>query len=216
VRESIGVEGLLRWAYARQQVHLLDAGVGLYEGERAAAEAERHDVSRDGVAACMRHGPLGAVIPTTGWGAAGNVPDVHRDAIVVAEALKLAANRFERLTVEFHARTETRPEAYARLTYRWRPAETKPRQGAETPVYDYDPDYRGGKVPFYCRLACDPDPDRVRVRRQRYADWVACLGRLDAWFRDDPSTLQRFRVDGSLPPAAPWTKGLDGCGSSLT
>lgn len=203
----ITAEALVAWAWQRECVGaVLGRGIGMMEGERAAAGIRWAGASADGVAAVERVGSLGCFVDGGGPVIA---PPVHPDAERVWEVVQGLGSRIARSLVVEHARTGGRPEWYPGARVEWR---AEKRGGRDRLVWD-------GRRCVGTFVECvvsvergdgsrvvraDVLPETIGYRRGLYGVWWDALAEVEGAVR---GRLVAHRVEGVGAPREPW--GID-------
>lgn len=204
LREVVTVEQLVAWAWQRECVGaVLGRGVGLMEGERAAAGIRWAGASADGVAAVERVGSLGCFIDGGGPVIA---PPVHPDAEAVWEVVQGLPSRIARSLVVEHARAGDRPEWYPGARVEWR---AERRGGRDRLLWD-------GRRCIGTMVECvvsveradgsrvvraDVLPETIGYRRDLYRLWWDALAEVG---QGVARRLVAHRVEVVGAPREPW------------
>jgi hypothetical protein len=195
----VDVVELVNWVYAEQRAHLVDGhGIGLHEGERAAAGL-RHNV-RSAHAQFERILQLGCRIDRHGHDAG----DLHPVAEAVNELVgsMLSARA---MIINFASRGSI-PDGFdfeMKLGPSWKveakyDAQGTPRPGSFHMAYDKN------KHPAYCLLAYDHGPDYQRELRAEYVSWHDALSELVVLCCKHRARLGGLMVTGPKLLRGPW------------
>ena len=197
-KKRVSMLGLLDWAYRTECVYELAGAFG-------GGPVEGPGMGRGNAESCLVAGMMGGRVD--GGPAMWAMPErVAADALAVHGAV-VGLGQAMAGRVILHARAGTRPALadgpVVALERMWKDR----GDGRWDHIEEYNAGYRGGKVPWLCRLRMVDRASAISDSRAAWREWQGALATLAGHFRSAPQELKRWAVTDSLPLAAPWEGG---------
>lgn len=193
----VSCERFIRWIYVDQQADRL-RGVGLFEGERAAAGLEVS--GRDSVIRCAEAGILGAIIGGSGRGSG----DVHADAETGLSIMLARLTRAEAALVAKYAVRDEWPD-WCEDGARYSPVYRTDAKGRLVPKVIYDEN----RKPRFCPIEIKTGLARVESARRIYRRWHAAIWSAYMGFCEESERFTEYRVARPAADPEPWRRDPD-------